>query len=141
MCVQWLQQPGEFGWYILHHDPFAAGSSQKLGADVDTGCVQQQYNLVGGCQRTQRRAQFLEYVQHQRLRDPARFAPPQVVVRWQRAPQCLYRRRWEEPLVPKQDLRQAWLQAHIVANECDVREASALFAQTHVLHQLASARS
>ena len=47
----------------------------------------------------------------------------------------------ENRLIAEEELRQAWLEAHVVADECDVCEAGALLRQSHVLHHPAPARS
>ena len=47
----------------------------------------------------------------------------------------------ENSLIAEEELRQARLEAHVVADERDEREAGALLRQSHVLHHPAPARS
>ena len=47
----------------------------------------------------------------------------------------------ENSLIAEEELRQARLEAHVVADERDEREAGALLRQPHILHHPAPARS
>ena len=42
----------------------------------------------------------------------------------------------ENVLIPEEDLRQTWLQARVVADHGNVREATTEFVSRHVLHDL-----